>query len=63
MRKYQIVMKKIMTALLLLLFLASCGGTTNVDKVDEKGYNPAPEQIVESVCDQAVTEMPDSIAS
>ena len=55
-------MKKFFTASLFLLLLASCGGPTNVDKVDEKGYNPAPEQIIESVDSASVVQEPqDSI--
>lgn len=30
--------------------LVGCGGTAAVDKVDEKGHNPAPEQIVDADC-------------
>lgn len=30
--------------------LVGCGGAATVDKVDEKGYNPAPEQIIDADC-------------
>ena len=39
---------------LLLVFVAvslvGCGGAAAVDKVAEKGHNPAPEQIVDADC-------------
>lgn len=58
------IMKKFLTASFFLLALASCTGNTNVDKVDEKGYNPAPEQIVGASNDSlpVVLEPQDSIA-
>lgn len=40
-------MKKILFALSLLFVLAGCMGGQTVEKVDEKGYNPAPEQIID----------------
>ena len=35
---------------LMAAFLVSCGGAATVDKVDEKGHNPAPEQVVDVDC-------------
>ncbi len=42
-------MKKLLL-LLMTVSLVGCGGTAAVDKVDEKGHNPAPEQIVDADC-------------
>lgn len=42
-------MKKLLFVLMAASFV-SCGGTATVDKVDEKGYNPAPEQVIDSDC-------------
>ena len=53
-------MKKFLTASFFLLLLTSCGGASNVDKVDEKGYNPAPEQIVEP---GGIAESGDTVSS
>lgn len=55
-------MKKFLTALFFLFLVTSCGAPTNVDKLDEKGYNPSPEQILEpSVPAPVVQETQDSI--
>ena len=55
-------MKKFLTALFFLFLVTSCGAPTNVDKFDEKGYNPSPEQILEpSVPAPVVQETQDSI--
>ena len=52
-------MKKFLTASFFLLLLTGCSGPTNVDKVDEKGYNPAQEQIIEAGSDlQSVSSEP-----
>lgn len=42
-------MKKLLLVLM-TLSLVGCGGAAAVDKVDEKGHNPAPEQIVDADC-------------
>lgn len=57
-------MKKILFALSLLFVLTGCMGGQTVEKVDEKGCNPAPEQIVGASNDslQVVLEPQDSIA-
>lgn len=36
--------------LFMTVLLVGCGGAAAVDKVDEKGHNPAPEQIVDADC-------------
>ena len=40
-------MKKVLCALAILFALSSCTGRQAVEKVDEKGHNPSPEQIIE----------------
>lgn len=59
------IMKKFFIASFFLLALASCTGNTNVDKVDETGYNPAPEQIVGAANGSlpVVVESQDSISN
>ena len=39
-------MKKFILVLMVSGLFVSCTGNTNVDKVDEKGHNPSPEQII-----------------
>lgn len=39
-------MKKFLLAASALFLLTACTGGKAVDKVDEKGHNPAPEQII-----------------
>ena len=53
------MMKKLLFVSVLVL-LISCGGTSTVDKVDEKGHNPAPEQVIDADCIPAMVI--DSIA-
>ena len=40
-------MKKILFILSAVLLFTGCTGNKAVDKVDEKGHNPAPEQIID----------------
>lgn len=46
-------MKKLMMAFMAVM-LVGCGGVATVDKVDEKGHNPAPEQVVDADCIPAI---------
>ena len=57
-------MKKVLCALSILLALSSCTGRQAVEKVDEKGHNPSPEQIIDvktfvQVADTIVAEVVD----
>lgn len=61
------IMKKILFALSLLFVLTGCMGGQTVEKVDEKGCNPAPEQIIDmngpvQEAETAVEEAVDSLA-
>lgn len=58
-------MKKILFAISFLFMLTACTGGKAVDKVDEKGHNPAPEQIIdpnEPVATDSLAVAADSIA-
>ena len=60
-------MKKVLCALAILFALSSCTGRQAVEKVDEKGHNPSPEQIIEvntlvQVADTISLEKVDTLA-
>lgn len=40
-------MKKLLFILSVMFLFTGCTGPSVVDKVDEKGHNPAPEQIID----------------
>lgn len=54
-------MKKILLALSLLFVLTGCMGGQTVEKVDEKGHNPAPEQIIDMNAQVQETENVDNV--
>lgn len=58
-------MKRYLFIVSALFLLTGCTGSKAVDKVDEKGHNPAPEQIIdpnECVATDTLTVATDTLA-